>query len=504
MSFLAAKVASDGSCSPVHSVLAGTSRPLGSMFKLFVLGALANAVHEHRVSWTQKVAVTAAIKVGGSGTLQNSPDGTELTVEQVAVKMISISDNTAADMLLSLVGRGAVEDQVRAWSSHASIDIPFLTVKELFALKYHDFPALADHYLSLPSSQRASYLATTVDKVPASAEQSTNLPRAINSIEWFASADDLCRALSGLAKLQAVPALSPLGTVLSTNSGGIDLSAGTWPRIWFKGGSEPGVLTLGYLARDSSRPDIRRRRAHRGHLQARAGVRGGRDPGSQCHSRCLRSDGLSCTPTGTPGQQGQGRAVLFLVRRHPTVRRATGVTCASRTKGGSTPWGRAWPTSRSARNGPSTPRRSFARSRYGPRSRASWRVTGSTTTPGSMPGVRKDHGFLFLLFSIPPHALARLIVLDGTEADIRNLWEGFYYVRVSVLAVRQPYRTRRDGVKVGASARGMPVELCVHRSAMTCEWSTWVVEREIGRAELVARRYASYDAELRRLLAGEA
>ena len=251
MSFLAAKVASDGSCSPVHSVLAGTSRPLGSMFKLFVLGALANAVREHRVSWTQKVAVTAAIKVGGSGTLQNSPDGTELTVEQVAVKMISISDNTAADMLLSLVGRGAVEDQVRAWSSHASIDIPFLTVKELFALKYHDFPALADHYLSLPSSQRASYLATTVDKVPASAEQSTNLPRAINSIEWFASADDLCRALSGLAKLQAVPALSPLGTVLSTNSGGIDLSAGTWPRIWFKGGSEPGVLTLGYLARDT-------------------------------------------------------------------------------------------------------------------------------------------------------------------------------------------------------------------------------------------------------------
>ncbi len=140
VSFLAAKVGSDGTCSAVHSVLAGTPRPLGSMFKLFVLGALANAVHDHRISWSQKVTVTAAIKVGGSGTLQNSPDGTKLTVEQVAVKMISISDNTAADMLLNLVGRAAVEDQVRAWSSHASLDIPFLTVKELFALKYHDFP----------------------------------------------------------------------------------------------------------------------------------------------------------------------------------------------------------------------------------------------------------------------------------------------------------------------------------------------------------------------------
>ena len=251
VSFLAAKVGSNRTCSAVHSKLAGTPRPLGSMFKLFVLGALANAVHDHRISWSQKVAVTAAIKVGGSGTLQNSPDGTKLTVEQAAVKMISVSDNTAADMLLNLVGRVGVEAQVRAWSSHASLDIPFLTVKEMFALKYHDFPAMANHYLALSSSQRALYLAATVDRVPASAEQSASLPRDINSIEWFASADDLCRAFTGLAKFQAEPALRPLGTVLSTNNGGIGLSASTWPRVWFKGGSEPGVLTLGYLARDN-------------------------------------------------------------------------------------------------------------------------------------------------------------------------------------------------------------------------------------------------------------
>jgi len=88
---------------PVHSVSAGTAA-LGSMFKLFILGAIANAVHDHRISWSQKVTITAAVKVGGSGTLQNSPDGTELAVEQVAIKMISVSDNTAADMLLKLVG----------------------------------------------------------------------------------------------------------------------------------------------------------------------------------------------------------------------------------------------------------------------------------------------------------------------------------------------------------------------------------------------------------------
>jgi hypothetical protein len=149
VSFLAAKVNRNGTCGPVNSVLAGTPRPLGSMFKLFVLGALANAVREHRVSWDEQLRVTAGIKVGGSGTIQDAPVGTKLSVEATALKMISISDNTAADMLLKLVTRSAVEEQVQAWSSHASLDVPFLTVSEMFALKYHDFPALADHYLSL-------------------------------------------------------------------------------------------------------------------------------------------------------------------------------------------------------------------------------------------------------------------------------------------------------------------------------------------------------------------
>jgi hypothetical protein len=101
----------------------------------------------------------------------------------------------------------------------------------------------------------------------------------------------------------------------------------------------------------------------------------------------------------------------------------------------------------------------------------------------------------------PAHALARLIVLDGTDADIRDLWYGFYHVRVVVRAVRVAYRSRMDGVRIGVTARGLPVELVVHRSVLECQWPAWIVEREIRRACLVARRYARYDEELRRLLA---
>jgi hypothetical protein len=251
VSFLAARVQANGTCATVNSISARTPRPLGSMFKLFVLGALANEIRDHRLSWNQKVTVTGAVKVGGSGTLQNDPDGTTLNVEQAAIKMISVSDNTAADLLLSLVDRAAVEHQVELWSSHPSLDIPFLTVSELFALKYDDFPKVADHFLSLSPSGRAAYLRSTIDSVPVSAEVAVSSPRDVDTIEWFASPDDLCRAFVGLRSLRAERGLGPIGTVLSVNNGGIDLSASLWPTVWFKGGSEPGVLTLGYLAQDN-------------------------------------------------------------------------------------------------------------------------------------------------------------------------------------------------------------------------------------------------------------
>jgi beta-lactamase class A len=248
--FLAAKVTGNGACTAVHSVAPTVSRPLGSMFKLFVLGALATAIGAHRLTWDERLTVTAADKVGGSGTLDTVADGTQITVEQAALKMISISDNAAADLLIALVGRPAVQATVRAWTAQPSRDIPFLTVQELFALHLDDYPTLADRYLALDSAERATFLSSQVDHVSSAEESATSVPRDINTIEWFASPDDLCRVFSGLKKLAAEPGLAPLATILSTNNGGIGLSTTTWPTIWFKGGSEPGVQTLGYLARN--------------------------------------------------------------------------------------------------------------------------------------------------------------------------------------------------------------------------------------------------------------
>ena len=77
------------------------------------------------------------------------------------------------------------------------------------------------------------------------------MPIHIGTIEWFASPDDICRAFAGLQHLAAQPALAPLGSILSANNLAIGLDPAQWPTIWYKGGNEPGVATMGYLATTS-------------------------------------------------------------------------------------------------------------------------------------------------------------------------------------------------------------------------------------------------------------
>ncbi len=247
---LAARVSPGGTCHPVHEVAAATARPTASQFKLFVLGALANQIKTGRISWDQTLTVRDAVKSlgNGQGSLQFAAAGTVVSVEEAATKMIEISDNTAADMLIGLAGRNQVEAQVHKWAATPSANEPFLTTREMFLLHY--VAGLGDRYLATPRGQRAAFLAASVDPLPLSAIASgiTLEPRYVEEIEWFASPDDVCRAFAGLQRLSKNSRLSPLPTILSREVGGIGLDPTEWPTVWFKGGSEPGVLTLGWLA----------------------------------------------------------------------------------------------------------------------------------------------------------------------------------------------------------------------------------------------------------------
>ncbi|WP_328443255.1 serine hydrolase [Amycolatopsis sp. NBC_00438] len=245
VSFGASEILPDGRCRDVHGVQDTVQRPLGSAFKLYVLGALGTAVAEHKASWSEQLAIRDDWKSLPSGVLQNQPAGTRLPLSEYADKMISISDNTAADHLIHRLGRDAVQRQVTAFGNQRpSANIPFLTTKALFELKATQYPVRADAYLALPRWARPAAVAG-LERLPLTGLTSWPEPEKIDQLEWFGSPDDICRAFSGLQKENQ----PEIGHALSLNDGGLGLDKAKFPAVWFKGGSEPGVLTLNYLAR---------------------------------------------------------------------------------------------------------------------------------------------------------------------------------------------------------------------------------------------------------------
>jgi beta-lactamase class A len=239
----------------LHALNADEPGAIGSAFKLYVLGALANAVEHGRVRWTTPLAIRDSWKSLPSGDMRLEPAGATFSLRHYAQQMISVSDNTAADHLIGRLGRAAVEAQLTALGNrHASLDEPFLTTRELFALKLAAPPSLANAFAAAGGAERRRLLGK-VDRLTPTLAQAAKwtTPRFIDTIEWFASPADLARAISALVADSARPGLRPLRQILSINPG-IAFNHATWPYVAFKGGSEPGVIsTTWYLQRHDGR-----------------------------------------------------------------------------------------------------------------------------------------------------------------------------------------------------------------------------------------------------------
>ena len=215
--------------------------PLGSMFKLYVLGAVADAVAAGELAWDTELTVTDAVRSLPSGELQDAADGTRVTVREAATKMISISDNTATDMLIQAVGRDAVEQAVVDMGHHAPEEMrPFLTTRELFILAYGDDEALRSRWAQGDEKARRAVL-KEVAALPLEVEANevAEHVRWPDDLEWFASAADIAKAHEQLRERSAEDDV--VGEVLTKNPG-LSLDTAQWPSIAFKGGSDSGVL----------------------------------------------------------------------------------------------------------------------------------------------------------------------------------------------------------------------------------------------------------------------
>jgi hypothetical protein len=197
---------------------------VGSAFKLAVLNALLDEVRSGSRHWSDVVALAQRWKSLPSGVLSTWPAGTPLTLATYAAEMISISDNTAADALVRIVGPGALK-------RYAGSNEPFLTTREMFILKSDEGASSRGMYLTVDSPSGRAALLRRIDTMPLPGiEQMMNAPNL--AIEWHYSVRDLCKLMERVAAL-------PL---MSINPGVADPA--DFKHVAYKGGSDVGVINL--------------------------------------------------------------------------------------------------------------------------------------------------------------------------------------------------------------------------------------------------------------------
>ncbi|HYW30569.1 MAG TPA: serine hydrolase [Gemmatimonas sp.] len=90
----------------------GKALAVGSAFKLVILAELVRATNAGERRWDDSVTLDGGVLPGGGYT--GKPKGTKVSLRELATQMISISDNSATDILLFALGREKVEAMLPA------------------------------------------------------------------------------------------------------------------------------------------------------------------------------------------------------------------------------------------------------------------------------------------------------------------------------------------------------------------------------------------------------
>lgn len=239
----------NGHCDPVAGTNAGESLPLASIFKLYVLHALAGAIRSGTVSWDDQLTVTdKGLAVGSSGL--ELPVGAHVSVRTAAEKMIATSDNMATDMLIGRLGTHAIEEALVTAGHHDPASMtPFPTMYELFSVGWGK-PDLRNQWMHGSPRVRAQLLAQANSTPYQPDPTRAHTPASTYGAEWYGNAGDICRVHAAL-QADAVGPAAPVRQILSAVAG-IQLDRSVWPYVGAKAGGLPGDLTFSWYAVDKT------------------------------------------------------------------------------------------------------------------------------------------------------------------------------------------------------------------------------------------------------------
>ncbi|RYD51567.1 MAG: hypothetical protein EOP60_10725 [Sphingomonadales bacterium] len=240
-----------GSGAPTLTVAHNADKALavGSAFKLVILAELVRVTNAGTRNWDDMVTLDGRPLPGGGYTAK--PAGTQVSFRELATQMISISDNSATDILLATLGREKVEAMLKTIGVKPDPrNLPYLSTLEAFKLKWLQDGALADKYNALDDKGQRAMLAGEVaaaDIAPLMRMAGLPLlPSRIDTLEWFFSPADLIRVMDWLRRNTEGDKGKDARAVLSKN-GGIAVDKAQYGWVGFKGGSEPGVMNVTLL-----------------------------------------------------------------------------------------------------------------------------------------------------------------------------------------------------------------------------------------------------------------
>ena len=219
---------------------------LGSTFKLYILAALAQDIAKGERDWGDTVKLDT--KSFPSGMMQDWPEGAPVTLQTLASMMIAISDNTATDQLIAILGKDRLAEVLRdSGHSEPGINNPFMTTREMFLLKGGNKDRLAT-YAAGDANLRAQILAGIENDAPSAdqVQQAFSSGPVAIDVEWFATARDL----ENLFEFMASHADETTYDIMGINPSMPPPMRAKWKYVGYKGGSEPGVLNLTWLLVD--------------------------------------------------------------------------------------------------------------------------------------------------------------------------------------------------------------------------------------------------------------
>ncbi len=235
---------------PTISLHAATPLAIGSTFKLWVLCELFRSVRVGERGWGDIVPVQERLRSRPTGLLHRWPARTPVTIHTLASLMVGLSDNTAADHLLEVLGPDRILAMMRQ-TGHEAVErnVPFLSTLEMARLKGDPSGERALRYAEASPTERRRILVEELADLAVGDLPIPGHPQHLDRVEWFASARDICRALDWFRLRTEAGVDGMVARDILAFNGGLELSERAWSYVGFKGGGEAGVLCAAYLLR---------------------------------------------------------------------------------------------------------------------------------------------------------------------------------------------------------------------------------------------------------------